>query len=103
MPHINYSKIIYFFLNSLIELNYIEDESEKRTGIFCFKTVLSNTDSIYTCTKYAKRIPGKETTQQATNSLNSEKICERGINRDAVFTYRLWHWLKKGCNLERSL
>lgn len=38
-----------------------------------------------------KEYLGKETTQQATNSLNSEKICERGINRDAVFTYRLWH------------
>lgn len=42
---------------SLVALNFIHDESVKRWGIFRFKNVFSNTDSIYGCTNYEIRIP----------------------------------------------
>lgn len=39
---------------SLISLHFNQDESDKRAGILRFKSVLSNTDSRYTCTNYKK-------------------------------------------------
>lgn len=59
---------------SLVELNFNEDKSDERAGIFRFKIVLSNTDSRYGCKNYAKRTPWEKATQQATDLLKCEKM-----------------------------
>lgn len=58
---------------SLVEMNFIQDKSDKRLGIFRFKTVLSNTNSRYSVWIMKTNALGK-TAQRATYSLTSEKI-----------------------------
>lgn len=53
---------------------FIQDESDTRTDIFRYKTVLSNKDYRYSCKNYAPKNLGGKTIQQAKYSLNSQKI-----------------------------
>lgn len=69
----------YFFGLSEFYLRWIGQESRH----FCCKTVLSNTDSRYSCTNHKKNILG-ENNSTYNNFLNSEKIWENRIRTVAV-------------------
>lgn len=67
----------------LVELNFVQNESDKRTDILCFKTVYQTVPKykyiLYR--KYVKIIPWAKTTQKATDSSNGKN---KGENRNHV-------------------
>lgn len=92
----------------MVELNFNQAESDKTAGIFRIKSLLSNTDSIHSCTNLKKKYHGeKRFNKQGIHLILSLKILENGIRTAAVmknFTYGLNVVIdKKGHHMEYSL
>lgn len=69
---------------SLVEYNFIQDESDKRAVIFRYKSVFFKTQTQDFVVQYMKwKYPG-ETTQQGTDYLKNDKIRENVIRTVVV-------------------
>lgn len=65
----------------LVELHFIQDESDKRAVIFHVLTVFK-TDTRFSCTIHGIRIPwGKQLNRRHFFFKNSDKIKENGIRK----------------------